>query len=232
MRTKDQDPLGPEDTGSQSTNDGKNSPGYETTDVNVGGVLVFLAGLAGFILIFFFFCFGMGKVINSAFLKEDGPVNRWTQEKTKVAPPTVGGRREDLASNPEMQQRELAQMTANFPGPRLQTDDGHQDLADLHAREDLLLENYSSDPSDPTSIRIPIEQAMQLIAQRGLPMNQAAMSKTALMAGDAAPQVTRPLTNGFARTGYELDQMEARAQKMNYGKAESAATHAEVTPMH
>ena len=77
MRTKDQDPLGPEDTRSHSTNDGHDSPGYETTDVNVGGIIVFLAGLSGFILIFFFFCFGMGKVINSAFLKEDGPPNRW-----------------------------------------------------------------------------------------------------------------------------------------------------------
>ena len=34
-------------------------------------------------------------------------------------------------------------MTQQFPTPRLQTDDGNQDMADLHAREDLLLENYS-----------------------------------------------------------------------------------------
>jgi len=34
-------------------------PGYETTDVNVGGVIVFLGGLSGFVLIFFVFCFGM-----------------------------------------------------------------------------------------------------------------------------------------------------------------------------
>ena len=39
--------------------------GYETTDVNVGGVAVFLAGLFGFLLIFFLFCFFMGKAINT-----------------------------------------------------------------------------------------------------------------------------------------------------------------------
>ena len=42
------------------------SPGYETTDVNVGGIVVFLAGLFGFLVIFFVFCFVMGKVINDA----------------------------------------------------------------------------------------------------------------------------------------------------------------------
>ena len=45
------------------------APGYETTDVNVNGVVVFLAGLFGFVLIFFVFCFVMGKVINSALEK-------------------------------------------------------------------------------------------------------------------------------------------------------------------
>jgi hypothetical protein len=28
-----------------------------------------------------------------------------------------------------------------------------------------------------------------------------------------------PLTNGFARTGYELDAMESREQKMKYATA-------------
>jgi hypothetical protein len=49
------------------------------------------------------------------------------------------------------------------------------------------------------------------------------------MAGDEKPVVQAPLTNGFARTGYELDVIEARAEKMSYGKAEGAA-HAELVP--
>jgi hypothetical protein len=32
-----------------------------------------------------------------------------------------------------------------------------------------------------------------------------------LMTGDLKPQVLFPLTSGFARTGYELDQAEAQA---------------------
>ena len=34
-------------------------------------------------------------------------------------------------------------MASTFPQPRLQMDDGNQDTADLHAREDLLLEHYT-----------------------------------------------------------------------------------------
>ena len=212
-----------------STLRGEANPGYETTDVNVGGVVIFLGGLFGFVLVFFVFCFVMGKVINDAFLKEDGNPDKWHQLKGQIAPPAAGGRRQNLASNSVMQQKQLQQLTDVFPNPRLEMDDGNQDLADLHAREDLLLENYSSDSG---VTRIPIERAMELVAQRGLPVQQAAAAQPGgqLMAGDPAMVITRPLTNGFARTGYELDVMESRAEKLSYGKAE-ASTHAELKPV-
>jgi hypothetical protein len=193
-------------------------PGYETTDVNVGGVIVFLAGLLGFVIIFFVFCFGMGKVINTALEKQDGPADRFHSNIIFEGAPAKGGKREDLASNNEMVQKQLQQMTAAFPGPRLETDDGNQDTADLHAREDLLLDHYSK-VSGETGIRIPIERAMELIAEKGLPVAPAV--ETVQLAGDAKPVVLAPLTTGFARTGYELDVMEAREQKLSYGKAEA-----------
>ncbi|MDE3105520.1 MAG: hypothetical protein KGK08_10130 [Acidobacteriota bacterium] len=198
-------------------------PGYETTDVNVGGVAAFLVGLTGFVLVFFGFCFVMGRVINRAFEKADGPSDKWHQSAMLGGQAGPGESRENLKSSPEMQQKQLQQITAAFPSPRLDTDDGNQATADLHAREDLLLENYSSDGAKDGSIRIPIERAMELIAQRGLPVaTQAGAAK--LMTGDVKPVVTLPLTNGFARTGYELQVMEAREQKMNYGKATEGST--------
>ena len=206
-----------------STEHSEPSPGYETTDVNVGGVVVFLAGLAGFLIVFFVFCFVMGKVINSAFVKEDGPPTKWTATTTSKFANPNGNKRENLASAAEMQQRELRQVTANFPSPRLQMDDGNQEVADLHAREDLLLEHYSTSPSEGGTIRIPIERAMELIAQRGLPVAQGNGVAAPAMTGDAHEQVTAPLTSGFARTGYELDAMETREQRLNYGKAEGAS---------
>ena len=201
--------------------------GYETTDVNAGGVVVFLGGLFGFVLIFFVFCFLLGKVINTAFVKQDGPEDKWHQHAQIFAGArNNNGKRENMESSAALGQQELGAMTQSFPGPRLQTDDGNQDTADLHAREDLLLDHYSSTPGQP--MRIPIDQAMKLIAQRGLPVTAAQASP--MLAEDKQPVVSAPLTSGFARTGYELDTIEAREQKLMYGKAESN-THAELKPI-
>ena len=84
-------------------------------------------------------------------------------------------------------QNKVADLTQQFPTPRLQTDDGNQDVADLHAREDLLLNNYSwvSNQSQG-KVRIPIERAMELIAQRGLPVAPA-VEHAPLMTGDERP---------------------------------------------
>jgi hypothetical protein len=201
-------------------------PGYETTDVHVKGVAVFLAGLFGTVIIFFFFCYGMGKVINNTWEKQDGPATKWKVEAGAVPP---GGKRRDLTSNAQLQQEQLQQMTTVFPQPRLDIDDGNQATADLHAREDLLLEYYSTVDGQPGTIRIPIERAMQLIAERGLPVESQASTAQKPVAYAGKPDLRVPLTTGFARTGFELTTIEAREQKMNYGKAEAAATHAELT---
>jgi hypothetical protein len=190
-------------------------PGYEVTDINVGGIIVFLAGLAGSVLVFFVFCFGMGKVINDALKKQDGASDRWHQQPAMEDKRLPNGSLDNLASNPKIEQQQLQAMTSQFPQPRLETDDGNQDITDLHAREDLLLEHYSAVTGKPGAVRIPIERAMELIAERGLPTApQAAAAAT--MTGANAPVIHAPLTNGFARTGYELDAMEAREQKMKY----------------
>ncbi len=209
--------------------------GYETTDVNAGGIVVFVGGLFSFVIVFFFFCFFMGRVINEAIQKQDGPADRWHQTKSmfagakdvKVGGKEERGKREDLKSNAVIVQQELQTMTTSFPGPRLQTDDGNQDTADLHAREDLLLDHYSRSPGEQ-GIRIPIDRAMQLVTERGLPVATGAQPSQ-LLADDAEPAVTAPLTSGFARTGYELDMIEARQQRMAFGRATSE--HAELKPV-
>lgn len=201
---------------------GEENPGYEVQDVNVGGIVTFIAGLCGFLLIFFVFCFVMGKAINTGLLKEDGPADKW-HGGMPGHEGEASRKREDLTSNATLEQREFASMTQKFPTPRLETDDGNQDTADLHAREDLLLENYSTGSDLPAgSVRIPIDRAMQLIVQRGLPQAQGAgQTGDTLMLGDARPVVSAPLTNGFARTGYELDQMQARDQRLEFNQAEA-----------
>ena len=202
-------------------------PGYEIEDVNVKGISVFLAGLFGTVIVFFLFCYVAGRMINNwnegDYSKLYGEPNKWHGGAV------AKGQREDLKSNYAMQQQVLGQMTASFPQPRLDIDDGNQATADLHAREDLLLQNYSLVDGQPGTIRVPIERAMELIAQRGLPVETQPTTAATSVAHADKPVIPQPLTQGFARTGYELTTIAAREQKMDFGKAE-ANTHAEPTP--
>jgi hypothetical protein len=180
------------------------SAGYERTDASVTGIAVFMTSLLIFVAVLGLLCYGIGKVINSHLNAEDGPNSKWT----KTADIRQLG---NLPSNPEMQNK-VAEITQSFPTPRLLTDDGDQDVADLHAREALLLENYSWVDQSKGKVRIPIEQAMELIAQRGLPVAPAVQTSP-LMTGDSKPTVTAPLTNGFAPTGYEQEEAQDEAAK-------------------
>jgi hypothetical protein len=187
------------------------SLGYEASDVKVTGILVFIVSMGIFVVVTAVTCYGIGKVLNAHLNREDGPNSKWTQ--------TVDIRQlGNLPSNPEMQNK-VAQMTQSFPTPRVQLDDGNQDVADLHAREDILLDNYTWVDQGKGSVRIPIERAMEIIAQKGLPVAPAAQTPP-LMTGDTKPVVTMPLTDGFARTSYELEQ-KAQADALKRQEAEA-----------
>jgi hypothetical protein len=185
--------------------------GYEASDVNPVGIAVFLASLMAFVVVFFVFCWGMGGIINHRLAKEDGPPNNWNALASGPAVPKT------MASNPAMEQQQLQRLTQRFPTPRLETDDGNQDLADLHIRESLLLDHYSWIDRGQGRVRIPIERAMELIAQKGLPVIAGAQPghaptygetpEGAPMAADASDIVLPPvpLTDGFAPTAYEQE---------------------------
>jgi hypothetical protein len=196
-------------------------PGYETTDVNTKGVVVFIGGLLGFLVVFFVLCYAMGKAINFGLLKQDQD-EAAKSPLSGASPLGIQKRGESLATNLVQEQADAAKIAASFPNPRPPVDDDNAETSDMHAREDLLLEHYSkADPAEGPegTIHIPIEKAMQLIVQRGLPT--AASPATAVqtrLTGDKQAEVTAPLTNGFARTAYELDQIESREQKMKLGE--------------
>jgi hypothetical protein len=188
------------------------SLGYEGTDVKVTGIVVFLTALAIFVAVTGVLCIGIGKVINNEMAKADGPVTKWNH-------PVDVRKLGNLASSPEIQDQ-FAQLANRFPSPRLQTDDGYQEVTDIHAKEDLLLENYSWVDQGKGTVRIPIERAMELVAERGLPVAPAsAAGSDKTLAKAELPVVKAPLTDGFARTGYEQDQIE----KQGVGKSEQAA---------
>ena len=197
--------------GSHGPKDIDASAGYEQSDVKVTGIVVFLTSLAIFVAVCGVVTYGIGKLINAELNREDGPNTKWTTDAdAKIR--TLG----NMPANPELQNK-IAEMTQRFPTPRVQTDDGNVDVADLHAREDLLLDNYSWVDRSQGKVRIPIERAMQIVAQKGLAVAPAAQDAP-LLAEDEKPKVTVPLTSGFARTGFEQDLAASQ-------KAEELYTH-------
>jgi hypothetical protein len=188
------------------------SPGYEVSDANVPGIVIFLIALAVSAGVIFVVSYGIGKVINTAIAKHDGPLNKWNAASSGQIT------QKNLASDAELEQEQLHQMTQTFPTPRVQTDDGDQDVVDLHAREDLLLDHYSWVNQQQGKVRIPIARAMELLAQRGLPVMPAGTSEP-LMTADTEPTVTVPLTDGFARTGFEQEALTTMQQQRARGEA-------------
>lgn len=185
------------------------STGYEQTDANITGIAVFLIALAIFAAVAGILCYGIGKVINAHLNKEDGPNTKWTKS---VDIRQLG----NMPSSPELQNK-IATLTKTFPTPRVQIDNGDQDIADLHAREDLLLDNYTWVDQSKGTVRIPIDHAMQLIAQQGLPVAPATQVQPPMM-GDSRPTVTMPLTDGFARTEFEQELRHEEALKQQRGE--------------
>jgi hypothetical protein len=185
------------------------SAGYERSDANITGIVVFLTALAIFAAVTGLLCYGIGEVINAHLNKEDGPNSKWTK--------TVDIRQlGNMPSSPELQNK-IATLTQSFPTPRVQMDNGDQDIADLHAREDLLLDNYTWIDQAKGTVRIPIDRAMELIAQQGLPVAPPAQVQPP-MTGDNRPVIVMPLTDGFART--EFEQQEEHEEALKVQRAE------------
>jgi hypothetical protein len=117
--------------------------GHEESDVNVRGVLGFGAGLfVAAVLIHF--------MVWLLFLYFSG------REAARVVPqyPLAAG-----------------EQTRVPPEPRLQTNP-REDLRALRAREDAVLNSYGWVDKTAGVVRIPIDEAIKLTVQRGLPVRQ------------------------------------------------------------
>jgi hypothetical protein len=82
------------------------------------------------------------------------------------------GRREDRASATRTYPLAVGQEDRLPPEPRLQTNP-RQDLKDLREAEDQVLKSYQWVDRNAGVVRIPIDEAMKVTLQRGLPARQA-----------------------------------------------------------
>jgi hypothetical protein len=178
------------------------SGGFERSDVRPKGIVGFLIVMGILAALSGVFCYQIGKVLFVRMTKEDGPKSKWS---TTVDLRSLG----NMPNDPDLRNK-METVIQQFPTPQLQTDDGSQEIADLHKKEDLILENYSWVDQERGKVRIPIERAMRMIAQSGLPVAPR-NEEAPIMTGDSRTSVIEPLTNGFARTGYEQEEAQATA---------------------
>jgi hypothetical protein len=88
--------------------------------------------------------------------------------------------------------------TTRFPRPVLQPDDV-ADMNRLNAQEDQILNSYAILDQKSGTARIPIDEAMKLVVQKGLPVRPAQPQPTAAQFGSGADTVpgiaggTRPV---------------------------------------
>ncbi|HMB81779.1 MAG TPA: hypothetical protein VKI43_17005 [Vicinamibacterales bacterium] len=127
----------------EHTPDGHVESHHEESDVNFGAIIGFGAGLIVVAAVVSVIIFGLF---------------RFFDHREGVAMPS---------------EYPLAAAQANRvpPEPRLQVDP-RQDLADLRAKEDELLASYGWVDKNAGVVRIPIDAAMKLTLERGLPARQ------------------------------------------------------------
>jgi len=116
-----------------------NGPGYETADLDPGGI-----GLIGTMFV-------LGLIISSlvtALYYQAVSIRTQHREGALLVP--------------------VPHQARTFPTPRLQARPPHE-LAAFRQRENAMLENYGWVDREKGVVRIPIDRAMDLLVQRGLP---------------------------------------------------------------
>jgi|SRR5271167_4916625 len=124
--------------------------GYERRDIGAAGVLYFLLGLAVAGLLVYFIVAGVYSYLNKRSEAEQAPVN-----------PLVT----NAPTNTRLIPKDYPQTA--FPNPRLETDEPGQ-LNSIRLQEEEKLASYGYIDKNAGTVRIPIDRAMDLIAQRGL----------------------------------------------------------------
>jgi len=144
--------------------------GYERQDIGAAGVLYFLLGLVVAGVLVYFVVDGLYHFLDKRSEAEQTPVN-----------PLVTNAPADTRNIPRNYPQEA------FPNPKLEEDERGQ-LNGIRLTEEQTLATYGWIDEKAGTVRIPIERAMDLIAQRGLPVR----AQTAIEIVAAAPSKAQP----------------------------------------
>ena len=141
--------------------------GYERQDISARGIFYFLAGLLAATLLISFLLSGLYKILDQRFETHQPPVN-------------------PLAANVPQDTRQVSPQYPEtaFPDPRLETDERTQ-LNGIRMAEEQELNSYSWIDEKAGTVHIPIERAMELLVQRGLPLHSPSNAQRAFQKNEA-----------------------------------------------
>ncbi len=125
--------------------------GYEHEDLNPKGPFYFMAGLVLLGLVIYLIAFGIYRFLDSYDSAHQPPLS-------PMATPEADTR---VVTHEE---------TQSFPQPRLEVNERTQ-LRSFIEDQDRKLATYDWVDKDKGTVRIPIDRAMELIVQRGLPVH-------------------------------------------------------------
>jgi hypothetical protein len=140
---------------------------FEREDLSPGGVFYFMAGLAVVGVVIYFIVVGMYTFLD-----------RYEREHQAAISPMM---------TPKADTRIVThEDTQAFPQPRLEENERTQ-ITDYVLKADRQLLTYDWVNKDRGVVRIPIDRAMDLIAERGLPVRPETSVAAAKPASKAAP---------------------------------------------
>ena len=141
--------------------------GFEQEDLSSRSALYFLAGLVLVCLVVYLIVFGMYRFLDSYATAHQPPMS-----------PMV---------TPEADTRAVTPQNAEtFPQPRLEENERTQ-FRSFIEDQDRKLATYDWVDKDRGTVRIPIDRAMELIAQRGLPVHEEGASSAQSSAAQSSP---------------------------------------------
>jgi hypothetical protein len=128
---------------------------YERRDIGIAGVLYFLLALAVAGVFVHFVVSGLYAYLDKRTEANQAPMS-----------PLITNAPTDTRHLPDDYKDYLKQ---NFPAPQLEIDERNQ-LDSIRTNEAQILSSYDYIDKNAGTVRIPIDRAMDLIAQRGLPV--------------------------------------------------------------
>ncbi|HWJ48794.1 MAG TPA: hypothetical protein VNS62_14160 [Candidatus Udaeobacter sp.] len=157
---------------------------YERRDIGIPAVYYFLVGLAASLLVASFAVSGLYHFLENRSQANQAPVSPLVANApadTRRLPP-------EYTTDSEGNDYEKY-LEKNFPAPQLETDE-RTELNKERLREENILSTYDYVDQNAGSLHIPIDRAMDLLAQRGLPTRTQG-GETAAVTAKSQPQNTK-----------------------------------------